>query len=74
MKIFSDRNQRLNFIENEIQKTHIEVATLKAKNVTFEKEIAEKDKQINLMQSQCTYLEKVTENFMLHNIFYKLIF
>ncbi|XP_013145203.1 PREDICTED: spindle assembly abnormal protein 6 homolog [Papilio polytes] len=56
-----DRNQRINFIENEVQKTHIEVATLRAKNVTLEREIIEKDKQINQLQSRCTYLEKVNK-------------
>ncbi|KPJ08425.1 Spindle assembly abnormal protein 6-like [Papilio machaon] len=57
----SDRNQRINFIENEVQKTHIEVATLRAKNVTLEREINEKDRQINQLQSQCSYLEKVNK-------------
>ncbi|KPI94441.1 Spindle assembly abnormal protein 6-like [Papilio xuthus] len=58
----SDRNQRINYIENEVQKTHIEVATLRAKNITFEREINEKDKQINQLQTRCTYLEKVNKD------------
>ncbi|CAG4982951.1 unnamed protein product [Parnassius apollo] len=58
----SDRTQRINFIESEVQKAHIEVATLKAKNVTLEREINEKDKQISQMQLRFTSLEKVNKD------------
>ncbi|CAH0715599.1 unnamed protein product, partial [Brenthis ino] len=54
----SDKVQRLNLLENEVQKTHIEVATLKAKNATLDREIIDKEKQINQLNSKCTYLEK----------------
>ncbi|CAK1580226.1 unnamed protein product [Parnassius mnemosyne] len=58
----SDRTQRINFIESEVQKAHIEVATLKAKNVTLEREVNEKDKQISQMQLRLTSLEKVNKD------------
>ena len=50
---------RMNVLESEVQKTHIEVATLKAKNSALEREIFEKEKQINNLNSKCTYIEKV---------------
>lgn len=54
---------RMNVLESEVQKTHIEVATLKAKNSALEREIFEKEKQINSLNSKCTYIEKVISNF-----------
>lgn len=49
----------MNVLENEVQKTHIEVATLKARNVTLEREISEKEKLCAQLNSKCTYLEQV---------------
>ena len=57
--ICSDKMHRMNVLESEVQKTHIEVATLKAKNSALEREIFEKEKQINNLNSKCTYIEKV---------------
>lgn len=42
-----------------MQKTHIEVATLKAKNATLERELTEKEKQCAQINSKFTYLEQV---------------
>lgn len=58
----SDKSQRLIVLENEVQKTHIEVATLKAKNSTYEREIAEKEKQYNQANSRCVYLEQLAKD------------
>lgn len=49
----------MNLLEKEVQKTHIEVATLKAKNASLERDYMEKDKQCNQLSSKCAYLEKV---------------
>lgn len=46
-------------LEKEVQKSHIEVATLKAKNASLERDIMEKEKQYHQLNSKCTYLEKV---------------
>lgn len=48
-------------MEKEVQKSHIEVATLKAKNVSLEREISEKEKQCSQQNNSCTYLEKVVK-------------
>ncbi|KAL0838883.1 hypothetical protein ABMA28_016905 [Loxostege sticticalis] len=58
----SDKSQRLNVLENEVQKTHIEVATLKARNVTLEREISEKEKLCAQLNSKCTYLEQTIKD------------
>ncbi|KAM3965137.1 spindle assembly abnormal 6 [Aphomia sociella] len=58
----SEKSQRLIMLESEVQKTHIEVATLKAKNSTIEREIAEKDRQYNQANSRCVYLEQLMKD------------
>ncbi|XP_059048511.1 LOW QUALITY PROTEIN: spindle assembly abnormal protein 6 homolog [Achroia grisella] len=58
----SDKSQRLMMLENEVQKTHIEVATLKAKNTTLEREIAEKEKQFNQVNTRCISLEQFAKD------------
>ncbi|XP_013186836.1 spindle assembly abnormal protein 6 homolog [Amyelois transitella] len=60
--LLSEKSQRLNVLENEVQKAHIEVATLKAKHSTVEREIIEKEKQYNQVNSRCTYLEQLTKD------------
>lgn len=57
--ISSEKSHRLNVLETEVQKSHIEVATLKAKNATLDKEIMEKEKQYNQLHSRFSQLEKV---------------
>ncbi|XP_030040889.1 spindle assembly abnormal protein 6 homolog isoform X1 [Manduca sexta] len=56
-----EKTQRLNLLEKEVQKSHIEVATLKAKNVSLDREVSEKEKQYNQLNSRCVYLEKVVK-------------
>lgn len=56
---FSDKSQRMHLLESEVQKSHIEVATLKARNSTLERDILDKEKQINSLNMKCSYLEKV---------------
>nr|XP_026492256.1 spindle assembly abnormal protein 6 homolog [Vanessa tameamea] len=58
----SDKAQRLTLVEKEVQKSHIEVATLKAKNAALERDIIEKEKQVNQLCSKSNYLEKVTKD------------
>ncbi|XP_061716058.1 spindle assembly abnormal protein 6 homolog [Cydia pomonella] len=55
----SEKSQRLMLLEGEVQKSHIEVATLKAKNASLDREITEKEKQISNLNTRCTYLEKI---------------
>lgn len=57
--ISSEKSQRLNLLEKEVQKTHIEVATLQAKNVTLERELSDKEKHCTHLNSRCIYLEQV---------------
>ncbi|XP_046965787.1 spindle assembly abnormal protein 6 homolog [Vanessa cardui] len=58
----SDKAQRLTLVEKEVQKSHIEVATLKAKNAALERDIIEKEKQVNQFCSKSNYLEKVVKD------------
>lgn len=58
----SEKIQCLNMLEKEVQKTHIEVATLKAKNASLEKDLLEKDKQYQQLNSKCVYLEKTLKD------------
>ncbi|PZC79505.1 hypothetical protein B5X24_HaOG216285 [Helicoverpa armigera] len=58
----SEKIQCLNMLEKEVQKTHIEVATLKAKNASLEKDLLEKDKQYLQLNSKCVYLEKTLKD------------
>ncbi|XP_047533308.1 spindle assembly abnormal protein 6 homolog [Vanessa atalanta] len=58
----SDKAQRLTLLEKEVQKSHIEVATLKAKNAALERDIIEKEKQVNQFCSKSNYLEKVAKD------------
>lgn len=51
-----------------MQKTHIEVATLKAKNATLERELTEKEKQCAQINSKFTYLEQVNNFYPNLNI------
>lgn len=46
-------------LEKEVQKTHIEVATLKAKNASLERDVMEKEKQYHQLNTKCIYLDKV---------------
>lgn len=46
-------------LETEVQKTHIEVATLKAKNISLERDVADKEQQCSQQHSRIVYLEKV---------------
>lgn len=58
----SEKTQCLNMLEKEVQKSHIEVATLKAKNASLERDIMEKEKQYHQLNSKCTYLEKTIKD------------
>uniref|UniRef100_A0A2A4JZI9 Spindle assembly abnormal protein 6 N-terminal domain-containing protein n=1 Tax=Heliothis virescens TaxID=7102 RepID=A0A2A4JZI9_HELVI len=58
----SEKIQCINMLEKEVQKTHIEVATLKAKNASLEKDLLEKDKQYHQLNSKCVYLEKTLKD------------
>lgn len=58
----SDKTQRLDLLEKEVQKSHIEVATLKARNASIERDYMEKDKQCHQLSSKCTYLEKTVKD------------
>ncbi|KAJ8722046.1 hypothetical protein PYW08_004448 [Mythimna loreyi] len=58
----SEKTQCLNMLEKEVQKTHIEVATLKAKNASLERDVMEKEKQYHQMNSKCIYLEKTIKD------------
>ncbi|XP_053609952.1 spindle assembly abnormal protein 6 homolog [Plodia interpunctella] len=62
--LLRDKTHRLNVLENEVQKAHIEVATLKAKHSTVERDILEKEKQYNQLSSRCTYLDQLTKDNM----------
>ncbi|XP_075977723.1 spindle assembly abnormal protein 6 homolog isoform X3 [Anticarsia gemmatalis] len=58
----SEKSQCLNMLEKEVQKTHIEVATLKAKTASLERDCMEKDKLYNQANSKCVYLEKTVKD------------
>ncbi|KAI5644294.1 hypothetical protein NE865_03663 [Phthorimaea operculella] len=58
----SEKSHRQNMLEAEVQKTHIEVATLKAKNATLERDIMEKEKQYTQLNTRCTQLEKTLKD------------
>ncbi|XP_073955890.1 uncharacterized protein [Choristoneura fumiferana] len=58
----SDKSHRMNLLESEVQKSHIEVATLKAKNTTLERDIMDKEKLTNSLNMKCSYLEKVEKD------------
>ncbi|XP_026327495.1 spindle assembly abnormal protein 6 homolog isoform X2 [Hyposmocoma kahamanoa] len=53
----SEKSQRLILLEAEVQKSHIEVATLKAKYATLDREIMEKDKLYSQANKKCAQLE-----------------
>lgn len=57
--LYSEKSSRLNLLEAEVQKTHIEVATLKAKNTSLERDVADKEKQCIQQHSRIIYLDKV---------------
>ncbi|KAH9644826.1 hypothetical protein HF086_007914 [Spodoptera exigua] len=58
----SEKTQCMNMFEKEVQKSHIEVATLKAKNASLERDIMEKEKQYHQLNSKCSYLEKTIKD------------
>ncbi|KAJ8731385.1 hypothetical protein PYW07_004549 [Mythimna separata] len=58
----SEKTQCINMLEKEVQKTHIEVATLKAKNASLERDVMEKEKQYHQINSKCIYLEKTIKD------------
>ncbi|CAB3261409.1 unnamed protein product [Arctia plantaginis] len=58
----SDKIQCQNVLEKEVQKSHIEVATLKAKNASLERDYMEKDKLYNQTNAKCVYLEKTIKD------------
>ncbi|KAJ2949053.1 hypothetical protein O0L34_g5994 [Tuta absoluta] len=58
----SEKSHRQSMLETEVQKTHIEVATLKAKNATLERDIIEKEKQYSQLNTRCTQLEKTLKD------------
>lgn len=60
-KQLSERSQRLNVLEKEVQKSHIEVATLRANSTGLERDIQEKERQYTHQSSRCTFLEKTAK-------------
>lgn len=56
-------------LEKEVQKSHIEVATLKAKYASLERDLVEKEKQYNQLNSKCVYLEKVLTINLIYLLF-----
>lgn len=56
-------------LEKEVQKSHIEVATLKAKYASLERDLMEKEKQYNQLNSKCVYLEKVLTINLIYLLF-----
>ncbi|XP_049873828.1 spindle assembly abnormal protein 6 homolog [Pectinophora gossypiella] len=58
----SEKSQRLNLLEAEVQKSHIEVATLKAKNASLDREVMDKEKMYNQLNNRCLHLEKTIKD------------
>ncbi|CAG9102233.1 unnamed protein product [Plutella xylostella] len=54
----SEKSHRMNMLEKEVQKAHIEVATTKAKNVSLEREVMEREKQCHQTNLKYGDLEK----------------
>lgn len=72
---FSEKSQRLTLLEAEVQKSHIEVATLRAKYATLDREIMEKDKLYSQANKKCAQLEMVIFIYIFYvKIFYILNF
>ncbi|VVC89322.1 unnamed protein product [Leptidea sinapis] len=46
-------------LEKEVQKSHIEAATLRAKNATLERDIIDRDKQILQLNTRCASVDKI---------------
>ncbi|VVC89318.1 unnamed protein product [Leptidea sinapis] len=55
----SEKNQTSNMLEKEVQKSHIEAATLRAKNATLERDIIDRDKQILQLNTRCASVDKI---------------